>query len=89
MATMNISLPDEMKAFVEDQATLKGFGTVSEYIRAIIREVQETNVERARIDDLLLEGLNSGPGMPLVPADWDRIRRQGKKLMAKGKRDRR
>jgi antitoxin ParD1/3/4 len=87
MATMNISLPDEMKAFVEDQATLKGFGTLSEYIRAIIREVQETNAER--IDDLLLEGLNSGQGTPLVPADWDRIRRQGKKLMAKGKRSRR
>ena len=43
MEMMNISLPDDMKAFVEDQATLKGFGTLSEYIRAIIREVQETN----------------------------------------------
>ncbi len=30
MATMNVSLPDEMKAFVENQATQKGYGTVSE-----------------------------------------------------------
>jgi antitoxin ParD1/3/4 len=55
MATMNISLPDEMKAFVEDQATEKGFGTVSEYVRSIIREVQERHVERDRQDSLLLD----------------------------------
>ena len=78
MATMNISLPDEMKSFVEEQANRRGFGTVSEYMRAIIREVQEASVERERIDELLLEGLNSGPPTPLAPADWDRIRRKGK-----------
>ena len=86
MATMNISLPDEMKSFVEEQANRRGFGTVSEYMRAIIREVQEASVERERIDELLLEGLISGRSTPLAPADWDRIRREGKRLMAKGKR---
>ncbi len=86
MATMNISLPDEMKSFVEEQANRRGFGTVSEYMRAIIREVQEASVERERIDELLLEGLNSGPPTPLAPADWDRIRREGRRLIAKGKR---
>jgi antitoxin ParD1/3/4 len=50
MATMNISLPDSMKQFIEDQAARKGFGTVSEYMRAIIREVQERQAERERID---------------------------------------
>jgi antitoxin ParD1/3/4 len=88
MATMNISLPDEMKAFVEDQASQKGFGTVSEYVRSIIREAQERHVERERLDALLLEGLNSGPGTPLAKADWDHIRREGTKLIAKRKRTR-
>ena len=40
MATMNITLPDELKAFVKDQATKRGFGTVSQYMSAIIREQQ-------------------------------------------------
>ena len=88
MATMNISLPDEMKAFVEDQASEMGFGTVSEYVRAIIREVQERHKERERLDALLLEGLDSGPASPLTKADWDHIRREGTKLIAKRKRGR-
>ena len=33
MATMNISLPDDMKAFIEAEAAQQGFGTVSEYMR--------------------------------------------------------
>ena len=88
MATMNISLPDELKAFVEDQATQKGFGTVSEYVRAIIREAHERHVERDRLDSLLLDGLNSGPATPLTKADWDHIRREGTKLIGERKRGR-
>jgi len=88
MATMNISLPDEMKAFVEEQAAQRGFGTVSEYLRAMIREAQERNAKQERLDALLLEGLDSGPGTPLAKADWDRIRREGTKLIAERKRRR-
>jgi antitoxin ParD1/3/4 len=86
MATMNISLPDEMKAFIEVQATQKGFGTVSEYMRAIIRDVQEQNLEREQLDAALLEGINSGPGTPLASSDWERIRREGTKLIGVRKR---
>ena len=60
MAKMNISMPDEMKAFVDDQASRKGFSTASEYVRAIIREAQERDGQRERLDALLLDGLNSG-----------------------------
>ena len=45
MATMNISIPDEMKAFVAEQAAKSGFGTVSEYMRVLIRGVQERQAE--------------------------------------------
>jgi antitoxin ParD1/3/4 len=88
MASINISLPDEMKAFVEDQAARRGLGTVGEYVRALIREAQEQQVESERLDGLLHEGLDSGPATPLVGADWARIRREGKKLVAERKRRR-
>jgi antitoxin ParD1/3/4 len=88
MATMNISLPDEMKAFVEEQAAQKGFGTVSEYIRAMIREAQELSAHQQRLDVLLQEGLDSGPGTPLARADWERIRQEGRKLAPSQKRRR-
>lgn len=76
MATMNISLPDAMKAFIEEQAAKGGFGTVSEYMRAIIRDAQRRCAERERIDALLLEGLDSGPATPMTSDDWEEIRRE-------------
>jgi antitoxin ParD1/3/4 len=88
MATMNISLPDDMKAFVEDEAARKGFGTVSEYVRAIIRDAQERQAEREQLDAILIEGLDSGPATPLTKKDWEHIRREGKKLIAERKRRR-
>ena len=87
MATMNISLPDDMKAFVEDQAARKGFGTASEYVRALIRDVQQ-QAERERLDTLLLDGLNSGPPTPLGKEEWENIRREGKSLIAERQRKR-
>ncbi len=74
MATMNISIPDEMKAFVEEQAAKCGFGTVSEYMRVLIRGVQKRFAERERVDALLLAGLDSGPATLLTPVDWEAIR---------------
>jgi antitoxin ParD1/3/4 len=87
MATMNVSLPDEMKAFVEDQATKNGFGTVSEYMRSIIRELQKQTA-RQRLDALIIEGLDSGPATPLTKKDWEHIRREGRKVIAERKRSR-
>lgn len=36
--TLNISLPEEMKAFIESQVAEEGYASVSEYLHAIIRE---------------------------------------------------
>ena len=58
MATMNISLPESMKQFVENQAEAEGFGTVSEYLRAVIRELQKNHAKQG-LEELLLEGLHS------------------------------
>jgi len=57
MATMNISLPDSLKAFVEEQVVDRGYGTSSEYVRDLIRREQG----RAELRSLLLEGATSSP----------------------------
>ncbi len=75
MATMNISLPDPMKQFVEEQAQKEGFGTVSEYLRSIIREVQKRKAKQ-ELEAKLHEGLESGPATPMTTEDWDYIRRE-------------
>ncbi len=57
MTTMNISLPDALKAFVDTQVSDHGYGTSSEYIRDLIRKDQDRQVMR----QLLLEGASSPP----------------------------
>jgi antitoxin ParD1/3/4 len=74
MATMNVSLPDEMKAFVEAQAAKEGFGTTSEYLRSVIRDVQKRQAKQD-LETKLLEGLQ-GPAVPMTREDWDSIKRE-------------
>ncbi len=54
---MNISLPDSLKAFVDQQVSERGYGTSSEYVRELIRKEQE----RLRLRSLLLDGAASAP----------------------------
>jgi antitoxin ParD1/3/4 len=76
MTTMNISLPESMKEFLEEESAKNGFRTVSEYVRSIIREVQERQAEREKVDAQLLEALDSGTAAPLDQADWENIRNE-------------
>ena len=48
MTTMNISLPDEMKAFIEAQIAQEGHASASEYFRALVREVQKRKAKQAK-----------------------------------------
>jgi antitoxin ParD1/3/4 len=52
MGTMNISLPDSLKAFVEAEVARGGYSTSSEYVRELIRR----ELDRARLRALVLEG---------------------------------
>lgn len=82
MATMNISLPDEMKLFVEAQAAKEGFGTTSEYLRSVIRDLQKRQAKQA-LEAKLREALESGPSEPMTREDWDEIEREGLERLAR------
>ena len=55
MSTMNISLPDTLKSFVDEQVAKRGYATSSEYVRELIRADQD----RERLRKLLLDGAAS------------------------------
>ena len=57
MTTMNISLPDTLKQFVDTQVATAGYGTSSEYVRQLIRRDQE----REQLRNVLLQGAQSAP----------------------------
>jgi antitoxin ParD1/3/4 len=69
MTTMNISLPDEMRAFIEEQLKSGGYSTASEYVRELIRNAQKAKAH-ARLEALLLEGLDSGEPVEVTPEFW-------------------
>ena len=70
MSSLNISLPEEMRSFVEEQVTQQGYSTASEYIRHLIRQERE-RVEQKKIEQLLLEGLDSGELINITDEWWE------------------
>ena len=82
MSTMNISLPEPMKAFVDSQVTERGYGTSSEYVRELIRKDQD----RLHLRGLLLAGAASAPAAPADPAYFEGLRDRVRKAAKDGVR---
>jgi antitoxin ParD1/3/4 len=70
MTTLNISLPEPMRAFVDEQVAHGGYSTASEYVRQLIREDQKRVAEK-RLETLLLEGVQSGDAVQISDAWWE------------------
>jgi antitoxin ParD1/3/4 len=73
MTTMNISLPETLKDFVDTQVQEQGYSTSSEYIRTLIRNDQVKRAEQ-RLAALMLEGLESGPAISVNETYWNNKR---------------
>lgn len=80
MTTLNISLPESMRAFIEEQTNTGAYSTASEYLRALVREDQKRRAQE-HLEALLLEGLESGQTEKLTPADWEEVRQQVRKRL--------
>ncbi len=75
MASLNISLPQTLKDYVEDQVRDSGYSTPSEYVRELLRLDQKRRSEQ-KLEALLLEGFNSGDPIEITPEYWEAKRRQ-------------
>jgi antitoxin ParD1/3/4 len=62
MATMNISLPDQMKTWVEENVQSGRYANASDYVRDLIRR---DHMQLEQLRQALIEGENSGPATPL------------------------
>jgi antitoxin ParD1/3/4 len=82
--TITISLPGSLKTYIEEQVAHEGFGTVSEYLRALVRDEQKRKAQ-LRLESLLLEGLQS-EASALTDEDWDDMRREIRRRHDKRKR---
>jgi antitoxin ParD1/3/4 len=78
---MNISLPDQLKDFVEEQVGSGRYSSVSEYVRDLIRDDEKRKAQE-RLEALLMEGLGSGEATDMTRQDWSDIRAEALKQLA-------
>jgi len=79
MQSMNISLPEPLKDFVDGQIASGRYSSASEYVRELIREDEKRKAEE-RLEKLLLEGL-SGDETKLTRKDFALIREEALALV--------
>lgn len=78
MSTMNISLPEALKGFVDEQVVNRGYGTSSEYVRELIRRDQD----RQRLRSLLLEGASANLAGEADGAYFEKLRERARNRKA-------
>jgi len=70
--SMNISLPQALRDFVDQRVKSGYYGNTSDYMRDLIKADKKKTGEE-RLEELLLEGIDSGPATPMTRGDWDGI----------------
>ena len=78
MQTMNISLPDQPKEFVDVQVGSGRYSSVSEYVRDLIRDDEKRKTQE-KLEALLMEGIQSGEPNEMTRQDWKGIRAEALK----------
>jgi len=80
MQTMNISLPDQLKEFVDEQVGSGRYSSVSEYVRDLIRDDERRRAQE-KLETMLIEGIQSGEPSEMNREDWKDIRREALKQL--------
>jgi antitoxin ParD1/3/4 len=72
-STMNIALPEPLRAYVAQRVESGEYGNTSEYVRDLIRkDRRDQQIQKLR--RLVEDGLSSGPATPDTPDDWNELK---------------
>lgn len=73
MDKLDISLPDQIQAFINEQITVGGYNNASEYIQHLKKQEQE-RIAKKPVEMLLVEGIESGEPIETTPEWWEQKR---------------
>jgi antitoxin ParD1/3/4 len=76
---MNISLPPQLKAWLDNQVEQNGYSTASEYVRELLRRQREALDAKLKVESKLFSAIESGKSTPMTSRDWKRIKTAGLK----------
>jgi antitoxin ParD1/3/4 len=79
-STINISIPENLKAEVDEIVATEGYGNTSEFFRDLVRTYLRRK-RQEKLEELLLEGINSGDAGPLTREDFEAIKERGLKRL--------
>jgi antitoxin ParD1/3/4 len=71
---LNISLPDNLESVITQQAEQAGFDTATDYLVHLVLREQERISQQAKVEALLLEGLESGEPIEATDEWWEQKR---------------
>jgi len=78
---MNIALSPKLREFVQREVKRRGYSSVSEYMRDLLRGELERQ-ELARLEAEIIKGIESGPSTPMTKQDWQEIRTEVRRRSA-------
>jgi antitoxin ParD1/3/4 len=78
MPTMNISLTEQLKGYVEERVNSGKYTSASEYVRELVR-IDQKSREKEKLELQLLEGLNSGEPVTVTSEMWASLRKKAGK----------
>ena len=87
MTTMNVSIPEALREYVDERVVEGGFANVSDYVRALICDDRARRA-KALLESKLLEGLASGPAEEATEAYWKRLEAEVRARASKRRRSR-
>jgi len=85
MATMNVSIPEELAKLVEEKVRAGGYGSASEVVRASLRLMfaREAHLEWLRKEVRIgMDEIDRGEGIPFTPELFGRIKAEGRRRLA-------
>lgn len=82
MATMNISLTDPLKQFVDEEVREGGFSSTSDYMRDLIRQRQRAKAAEF-LRQLIAEGMASGSAGEVTADTFVQMREEMRKRHAR------
>ncbi len=80
--TINVSLPSFMRTYLETRVQNDGYGSISDLVRALIRDDQKRQSQE-ELDRRLLTALDSGDATPMTTKDWEDIKSSVKSKISK------
>ncbi|CAC5341931.1 MULTISPECIES: ribbon-helix-helix domain-containing protein [Planktothrix] len=75
MTNLNLSIPESMNHFIQEQANQQGYPSPNDYICSLIMQAQK-QVEQERLEQLLIAGLESGTSIEITDEWWENRRNQ-------------